>query len=135
MRDYFVERLRRLVPVFIDPVEGLPPADPDQVVEFSREFLFSGTPAFRMIFYTMILFLQALCLATRGKSVYSLPPDEADEFIQWLYSSRISTLGAIPTILGTPIYMAHYNRDDMQAPLGFDIYAMREEAAKKGVSR
>jgi len=135
MRDYFAGRLRRLAPVFIEPVEGLPPADPDGVVEFSREFLRAGTPAFRILFYAMILVLQALCLVTRGKSVYSLPPDEADEFIQSLYSHRISALSTIPTVLGTPIYMSHYNRDDMQAPLGFDIAAMREEAAKRGVQR
>jgi hypothetical protein len=135
MRDYFVRRLRRLTPVFIEPVEGLPPADPDGVVEFSREFLQAGTPAFRVIFYTMMFVLQGLCLATRGKSVYSLPPDEADDFIQSLYSHRISALSAIPTILGTPIYMAHYNRDDMQVPLGFDIMALREEAAQREVLR
>lgn len=135
MRDYFADRVRRLTPVFIEPVEGLPPADPEQVVEFSQEFLQAGTPAFRIIFYAMILILQSLCLMTRGRSVYSLPPDEADAFIQSLYSHRISFLSALPTILGTPIYMAHYDRDDMQAPLGFDIGAMREEAAEREVKR
>lgn len=135
MRNYFVERLRRLVPVFIEPVEGLPVADPDQVIEFSREFLRAGTPAFRIIFYVMILVLQTLCLATRGRSIYALPPDEADAFIQSLYSHRISMLSAIPTILGMPIYMGHYDRDDMQAPLGFDIHAMRDEAAQREVKR
>ena len=135
MRDYLTNRLRRLAPIFIEPVEGLPPADPDDVVEFSREFLQAGTPAFRVIFYAMMFVLQALCLATRGRSLFSLPPDEADEFIQSLYSHRISALSAIPTVLGTPIYMAHYNRDDMQAPLGFDILALREDAAKRGVER
>ena len=135
MRDYLTRRLRRLTPIFIEPVDGLPPADPDDVVEFSREFLQAGTPAFRIIFYAMMFVLQALCFATRGRSIFSLPPDEADEFIQSLYSHRISALSAIPTVLGTPIYMAHYNRDDMQAPLGFDILALREEAAQRGVER
>ena len=135
MRDYFSQRLRRLAPVFIEPVEDLSPADPDQVVEFSREFLAAGTPAFRILFYAMIFVLQGICLATRGKSVYSLPPEEADEFIQSLYSHRISALSTIPTVLGTPIYMAHYNRDDLQLPLGFDIAALREEAALREVKR
>jgi hypothetical protein len=135
MRDYFARRLRRLAPVFIEPVEGLPASDPDGMVEFSREFLRAGTPAFRFLFYGMMLALQALCLVTRGKSVYALPPDEADDFIQSLYSHRISVLSAIPTVLGTPIYMSHYNRDDLQAPLGFDIAAMREEASLRGVQR
>jgi hypothetical protein len=135
MRDYLTRRLRRLTPIFIEPVDGLPPADPDDVVEFSREFLQAGTPAFRVIFYAMMFVLQALCFVTRGRSIFSLPPDEADTFIQSLYSHRISALSAIPTVLGTPIYMAHYNRDDMQAPLGFDILALREEAAQRGVER
>ncbi len=135
MRDYFLERVCRLAPVFIEPVEGLPEADPGQVAGFCREFLGAGTPAFRIVFYAMVLVLQALCLLTRGRSVYSLPPDEADRFIQSLYNHRVSALSAIPTILGTSIYMAHYNRDDMQAPLGFDIAAMRDEAARRGVQR
>lgn len=135
MRDYFLERVRRLAPVLIEPVEGLPEVDPDQVAEFSREFLGAGTPAFRIIFYAMVLLLQGLCLAMRGKSLYALPPDEADEFIQSLYSSRLSALSAVPAILATPIYMAHYNRDDIQAPLGFDISALREEAAAREVKR
>jgi hypothetical protein len=135
MRDYLTRRLRRLTPIFIEPVDGLPPADPDDVVEFSREFLQAGTPAFRVIFYAMMFVLQALCFVTRGRSIFSLPPDEADAFIQSLYSHRVSALSAIPTVLGTPIYMAHYNRDDMQAPLGFDILALREEAVQRGVER
>ena len=135
IRDYFMERVRRLTPVFIQPIEGLPPADPDQVEEFGREFILSGTPAYRIAFYATILLLQALCLVTRRKSVYALSSEEADEFMQSLYSSRIIALNAIPTILGTTIYMAHYNRDDVQVPLGFDIFALREEAAKRGVER
>ena len=104
-------------------------------MEFNREFLRAGTPAFRLLYYAMILVLQALCLATRGKSLYSLPPDEADRFIQSLYSHRVSALGAVPAVLGTVIYMSHYNRDDLQALLGFDVAAMREEAAQRGVQR
>ena len=135
MRNYFVERLRRLAPVFVGSPEGLPPMEPDQIEEFSREFIFSGTPAFRLIYYALILALQALCLLTRGKSVYSLTRDEAEDFIQSLNSSRIAAISAIPTLLGMPIYMAHYNRDDMQVPLGFQIFSLREEAAKREVKR
>ncbi|NPV60192.1 MAG: hypothetical protein HPY75_11085 [Actinobacteria bacterium] len=135
MRDYFARRLRRLVPVFIEPVEGMPPADPDQVTSFAHQFLRAGTPAFRMLFYAMVLVLQAVCLATRGRSVYSLPPEEADDFVRSLYSSRFAALGAIPTVLGTPIYMAHYNRDDVQVRLGFDVHEMRREAAAREVRR
>ncbi len=135
MREYFSSRLRLLAPIFIEPVESLPPADPGDVVEFNREFLRAGTPAFRIMFYAMMLLLQGLCLLARGKSLYSLPREEADEFIQSLYDHRLSLLGAVPTLLGTTIYMSHYNRDDLQVHLGFDIAAMREEAAVRGVQR
>ncbi len=135
MREYFMRRLHRLVPVFIEQVEGMPPADPDQVADFAREFLRAGTPAFRLLFYAMVLVLQALCILMRGKSVYTLPPEEADDFVRSLYSSRIAALGAIPTVLGTPIYMAHYNRDDVQVCLGFDVHGMRRDAAAREVRR
>jgi len=135
MKNYFLERLRRLTPIFIQPSEVLPPADPDQVAEFSREFFLSGTPAFRLLYYALILVLQGLSLLTRGKSVYSLTSDEADDFIRSLSSSRLAAISAIPTLLGMPIYMAHYNRDDIQVPLGFDIFSQREEAAKREVKR
>ncbi len=135
MREYFMRRLHRLVPVLIEQVEGMPPVDPDQVTAFAREFLQAGTPAFRLLFYAMMLALQALCLLTRGRSVYSLPPEDGDAFVRYLYSSRIAALGAIPTVLGIPIFMAHYNRDDVQVRLGFDVHGMRGEAAAREVKR
>ncbi|MBC7228995.1 MAG: hypothetical protein H5T74_01195 [Actinobacteria bacterium] len=135
MREYFARRIRRLAPVFIEQVEGLPPVDPDQVTTFALAFLQAGTPAFRLLFYAMVLVLQALCLVARGRSFYSLPPEDADAFLSSLYESRVAALGAIPAVLGIPLYMAHYNRDDVQVCLGFDVHEMRREAAAREVRR
>jgi len=135
MKRYILERLRRLVPFFIETPEGSPPPDPDQVVAFSEEFFFSGTPALRVVFFLLLLILQGLCLLTRGKSLYSLPREKAEDFIQSLSSSRIAAISAIPMLLGMPIFMAHYDRDDVQLILGFDVEALREEAAKREVTR
>ncbi len=105
------------------------------MVEFSKRFIFAGTPAYRAAFYAMILALQGACLLTRRKSVYSLSPEEADDFIQSLYTSRFTFLSAIPSLLGMPIFMAHYERDDIQPLLGFDVDTLRQEAAQRGVER
>lgn len=135
MRDFFMDRVGRLTPVFLARTETLPPPDPGQVVDFCKRFIYAGTPAFRAVFYAMILALQGLCFLTRRKSVYALTPDEADDFIQSLYDGRIAVLSTVPTILGTVIYMGHYNRDDVQAALGFDVMARREEARLREVKR
>ncbi len=135
MRAYFSNRLRLLAPIFIAPSGSLPPADPEDMVDFNRDFLRAGTPVFRIMFYAMMLALQVLCRLMRRKSLYSLPREEADDFIQSLYGHRIAALSAVPTLLGTAIYLSHYDRDDLQAHLGFDIAAMREEAAARGVQR
>ena len=135
MKRYILERLRRLVPIIVKAPEGSPPPDPDQVVSFSEEFFFSGTPALRVVFVLLLLFLQGLCLITRGKSIYSLTQQEAEDFMQSLSSSRIAAVSAIPMLLGMPIYLAHYDRDDVQLSLGFDVEALREEAAQREVTR
>jgi hypothetical protein len=135
LKDYFLERLGRLAPFFITSSDALPPLDQNQIEEFSREFIFSGTPAFRWLYYVLILAIQALCILMRRKSIYRLSPHESEEFLRTLSSSRLAPLSAIPTILGMPVYMAHYSRDDIQVSLGFDVFALREEAASRGVSR
>ncbi len=135
MEDFFRDRMRRLTPIFIQDIEGMPAADPDDVAAFGWRFFRAGTPAFRAAVLAMILALQGLCLLTRRRSVYSLSPEEADGFMRYLYSSRLSFLSAIPTVLGTLIYMGHYGRDDLQAHLGFDVRALREEAAGREVKR
>lgn len=135
MKEFFLNKLRLLTPVFITEVEGMPHADPEDVAAFGWSFIQAGTPAFRAAFMAMVLVLEGLCLITRRKSLYSLEREERDEFVQSLYSSRFSLLSAIPTLVGTPIYMGHYGREDLQERLGFDVRALREEAAMRGVER
>jgi hypothetical protein len=135
LNPFIGKRLRALVPVFVQPVEGLPPADADQVVSFVDEFLGTGLPEFRPVYYLLILTLNGLCLLRRGRSLARLDPDGAVDFLESLYRSRLAGLRAIPSVLGMPIYMAHYERDEIQPLLGFDIEALRREAAERGVER
>ena len=135
MKRYILDRLRRLVPIFVETPEGSPPPDPDQVMAFSEEFFFSGTPALRVVFVLLLLILQGFCLLMRRKSIYSLPRQEAEDFVQSLSSSRIAAISAIPMLLRMPILMAHYDRDDVQLVLGFDVETLREEAAQREVTR
>ncbi|MDY6794660.1 MAG: hypothetical protein SWK76_05170 [Actinomycetota bacterium] len=135
MKSYCLQRMNALAPYFISPQPGMPQPDPRELHEFGEEFFTNGTPAYRLLYFFLILILQGLCLLLRGKSLYALPQEEAEDFIQSLFSSRFATVSAIPMLLGTPIYMSHYNRDDVQIYLGFEVEALREEAAKREVTR
>lgn len=75
----------------------------------------------------MILLLQALCRLRYRRSLYSLNQPEAEDFVESLYSSRITLLNAIPIILSMPFHLAHYGRDEVQEALGFptDAYVRR----------
>ena len=57
MEDFFRDRMRRLTPVFIQDIEGMPAADPDDVAAFGWRFFRAGTPAFRAAVLAMILAL------------------------------------------------------------------------------
>lgn len=135
MNPFIEKRLRTVVTVFIQPVEGLPPVDPDQVVSFVDEYLGTGLPEFRPLYYFFILALDGLCRMRRGKPLSRLTPGQAVDFLESVYTSRLAGLRAIPSLLGMPIFMAHYERDDIQPLLGFDVDALRQEAAQRGVER
>ncbi len=135
MRESILRRIERLVPVLLVTSHDLPAADPDEVAAFCREFISSGTPAFRLLYLAMTLFLEALCRLRFRRSLYSLRPAEAEEFLESLYSSRSLLLNAAPTLLSTPLYLAYYGRDDVQEALGFEVRALREEALRREVVR
>lgn len=127
--------MERLVPVLLLTSHDLPAADSEETADFCREFIYSGTPAFRILYFAMILLLQALCRLRTGRSIYSLRPPETEEFLESLYSSRMILLNAVPTLLSMPFNMAYYGRDDVQEALGFEVRALREEALRREVAR
>lgn len=135
VKEYFLRRMERLVPILLLTSHDLPAADSGEIADFCKEFIYSGTPAFRMLYFAMILLLQALCRLRTGRSIYSLRPPEAEEFLESLYSSRLILLNAVPTLLSMPFNMAYYGRDDVQEALGFEVRALREEALQREVVR
>jgi len=135
MREYFFRRMKRLVPVLLLTCHELPAPDPDEVADFCREFIYHGTPAFRAVYFAMILLLQALCRLRCRRSIYALRPPEAEEFLESLYSSRVLLLSSVPTLLSMPLHLAYYGRDEVQEALGFEVGALREEALKREVAR
>jgi hypothetical protein len=120
LNSFVEKRLRTMVTVFIQPVEGLPPV---------------GLPEFRPLYYFFILVLDGLCRLHRGRSLACLTPDQAVDFLESVYTSHLAGLRAIPSLLGMPIFMAYYERDDIQPLLGFDAESLRQEAAQRGVER
>ncbi len=135
VEGYFLRRMERLVPLLLLTCHDLPAAEPGEIADFCRQFIYSGTPAFRMLYFTMILVLQALCRLRTRRSIYSLRPPEAEEFLESLYSSRFTALNAVPTLLSMPLNLAYYGRDETQEALGFFIRELREEAMRREVVR
>lgn len=135
MNAYIRKRLHFIIPLFIRPAGGLPPPDPDGVVAFLDEYLGKGLPELRPLYYFMILALHGICVLLKGRSLARLGEEEALDFIETLYSSRLAALRAVPLLIGLPLYMAHYSRDDIQPLLGFPVQELREEAARREVKR
>lgn len=133
--DYFLRRMERLVPLLLLTSHDLPAADPVEITSFCKEFIYSGTPAFRMLYFAMILVLQALCRLRCRRSIYSLRPPEAERFLESLYSSPLILLNAVPTFLSMPLNLTYYGRDEVQEALGFEVRSLREEALRREVVR
>lgn len=134
-REYFLRRMERLIPVLLRTSYDQPEIDPQQVSAFSREFLSSGTPAFRLLYFALILILEGLCLLRLRRPLHALDLEQAQDFLESIYSSRASLLKAVPLLLSTPFYLAHYGREDVQEALGFPVRSLREEATKREVTR
>ncbi len=134
-REYLQRRVEKLIPVLLCTSYGQPEVDLEQVSAFSREFLSSGTPAFRLLYFTLILVLEGLCMLRLRRPLQSLALEQARDFLESIYSSRTSLLKAVPLLLSAPFYLAHYGREDVQEALGFPVSALQEEAAKREVTR
>ncbi len=135
MRAFIEKRLLGIAPLFIRPAGDLPPPDAGEIVAFLDEYLGKGLPEFRALYYLMAFSLYGICLLRKGRPLAKLQEEEAVDFIESLYSSRFAALRAVPLLLGLPLYMAHYSRDDIQPLLGFPAQELREEAAKREVRR
>lgn len=135
MRGYLERRLEHLIPAILVLPPGLPEPEPGEVSGFVSDFMAAGTPAFRLLYRIAVLTLQAFCLLIRHRSLYSLSPEEAREFLESLYSSRNPALGALSLLVSMPVYMAYYGGDEVQEALGFPVLELRREARERGVRR
>jgi hypothetical protein len=131
----FSARVRDIVPLLIPTVPGMPDPDPERLETLVGEFLAAGTPAFRLLYRSLLVVLQLLCLLKRRKPVHRLTPPEGEEFVASLYAGRTPLLRAIPKILELPLKLFHYDRDDVQAAVGFQVDELRREAALREVKR
>lgn len=132
---YIRERITELSRLFIVSTGDLLPPDPEQISAFCLEFMRQGTPAFRVLYILTLLSLEALCLLRKGKRMRSLGPGEGEEFLRTLYRSRWAPLRALPLLAGLPLFFSHYDREDVQKALGYDVENLRREAALREVTR
>jgi hypothetical protein len=135
MNPMMVRRIRVLIPLYVRPEGDLPPADADGVISFLDEYLGRGLPEFRPLYYAAVLAIFGLCRLRKGRSLARLADGEALAFLESLYESRLASLRSLPLLLGMPVYMAHYSRDDIQPLLGFPVEELRKEAEQREVKR
>ena len=132
---YLRRRISEISRLFVVPVGHLPPPDPDSISSFSLRFMKEGTPAFRFLYLLTLISLEGICLLRKGKRIGSLGPDEGEGFLRSLYGSRWAPLRALPTLAGLPVFFSHYDREDVQGTLGYDVEQLRREAALREVKR
>ncbi|MEJ5187231.1 MAG: hypothetical protein WHT46_09160 [Candidatus Geothermincolales bacterium] len=133
--EYIRKRVSEISSLFIIPDGDLPPPDPDGISAFCLEFMKRGTPAFRIIYLMTLVSLEGICLIKTGKRLGRLDPREGEEFVRSLYRSRWAPIRSIPLLAGLPVFFSHYDREEVQKALGYDVEQLRREAALREVTR
>ena len=132
---YLRRRISEISRLFVVPVGHLPPPDPHSISSFCLRFMKEGTPAFRFLYLFTLLSLEGICLLRKGKRIGSLDQGEGEDFLRSLYGSRWAPLRALPLLAGLPVFFSHYDREDVQRTLGYDVEQLRREAALREVKR
>ncbi len=135
LERYVRERISELSRLFIVPTDDILAPEPEQISAFCLEFMRQGTPGFRFLYLFTLISLEAACLLRKGKRLRELDSGEGEEFLQSLYRSRWAPLRALPLLAGLPLFFSHYDREDVQKALGYDVENLRREAALREVTR
>lgn len=116
-------------------IEGFPEAVPRDSTDLLDDWFESSIPEFQALTTLAFLALNLYCLIWKGRTFPRL-----DHVAQAGITDRVfgmKSVIAFPFVylLSTPAVTAYYSREDVQAVLGFDIGALKEEAAKRVVTR
>ncbi len=127
--------LMKIVPAMVGCEEELSPQELEEIIGEIELFLSAGAPEFRFIYYGVLVLADLLPLAVKGKTLHSLEKEEMADFLNRLYASRSALLRGLAILLGAPIQISFYNREEESRRLGFDRRELKEEAEKRVVTR
>lgn len=135
MRSIPRNQLKELMEVYIGKPEGLPDIDPKAQIDFIEEYFRAGAPELTPLILVCNLALRALALPMKGRPFSRLTLEEKQDLVNRISASRNPFLRGITYLLGLPVFMSYYRREEVSVPLGFDPKALKEEANLRAVTR
>ncbi len=116
-------------------VDWLPDADPQDSLDFLRDWSRSGIDEFTLVTTVAFLALNAYSLLKTGRLFPSLGFEDREHLMKGLFRLKGALGFLLGYFLGSPAINAYYSRVDVQVALGFDIPALKEEAERRQVTR
>ena len=127
--------LTPIAPALIGSSDGLPEVDPGGAAVGAAELLSGGPLEVLFTVISGVFMLNTLSLLTAGKRLKSLEPDRQADVLARAFNSRLFLLRGACVIVGLPLKIAHYNRDEVCMELGYDRGQLIEDALKHQVTR
>ncbi len=127
--------LSKIIPAMVGYEEELSPQEMEEVIGEIDLFLSAGAPEFKFLYYGVLGITDLLPLVVKGKTLHSLDREEIARFLNRLYASRSALLRGLAILLGAPIQLSYYNREEESRRLGFDRRELKQEAEKRVVTR
>jgi hypothetical protein len=129
------KQMEELIEVYIGKPEGLPAIEPEEQIDFIEMYFREGAPELTLLFFLCNLALRASALIMKRKPFSRLTLEEKQDLVNRISASRSPLLRGITYLLGLPIFMSYYRREEVSVPLGFDPKTLKEEADLRTVTR
>ncbi|MDY6795966.1 MAG: hypothetical protein SWK76_11940 [Actinomycetota bacterium] len=129
------KQMEELLSAYIGGAEGLPEIDMDGQIAFIEEYFRVGSPELSWLFYMCNTALRIVSFIYMRRSFSRLSQQERGDLLNTISSSRNPLIRGLAVLLGLPIFMSYYRREEVSVPLGFDPRALKEEANLRTVSR
>lgn len=124
-----------IAPALVGRCDGLPEVDPGGAAVGAAELICGGPLEVLFTVISGVFMLNTLSLLTAGKLLKSLEPDRQADVLARAFNSRLFLLRGACVIVGLPLKIAHYNRDEVCRELGYDRSQLIEDALKHQVTR
>lgn len=135
MRGISDRGMRELMAAYIGEPEGLPPLDHEGQMAFIEEYFAAGAPELKALFLLCNRSLRVLSVLLKGRPLSRLSPEEQEELLNRVMSSRNPLLRGVAMLPGLPLLMSYYRRPEVAVPLGFDAAALKQESDLRVVTR